>query len=519
MKKYEKGSLMIEILAVLALISLITPMLFKQVSRRNEEVTRINVATEMRSIKDAMSAYIQTYEEKIASKLGLQDGSGNYTSAVSAKFEKLSEAEINELVGGFLIGNSGADYLHPEKGDYVLYFYGYTVPVYVDTQGVQLPASGDSHRPVIVGIVLQKEGNDRLSTASRTASLIGSEGGVVDREGHITGIGEAWGLDLNGAEKYAVAAVTAFDADSNSKLLDNLKIKDFHGETASATQMAAERFHALQFLSVGPKDIANNSCLTGYGQTGMAIAGRGETLSGGAVSEACEPLFEVNGTTGEVFIKGAILTSEEVPDSLKEVAKDNSGTIIQCSDVRPCPAGLVCENGQCVYSHYSLDPAYTSVMNDIKVMSRGGARLSEILPNYISKNIQVVNVSSSDGSVDAPKCPNGYVQAIVVQPTSTELGKATLTDVKLSETVTVHRVEKQDDHMIIRIVPDVGTEKSEVGFMTSKVDKPVKTWSISAEFVATGETTGRRSNTYLVAHTYCVFDPDNFDIPDKNRTK
>ncbi|MBQ4084263.1 MAG: type II secretion system protein, partial [Alphaproteobacteria bacterium] len=147
MKKYEKGSLMIEILAVLALISLITPMLFKQVSRRNEEVTRINVATEMRSIKDAMSAYIQTYEEKIASKLGLQDGSGNYTSAVSAKFEKLSEAEINELVGGFLIGNSGADYLHPEKGDYVLYFYGYTVPVYVDTAGVQLPASGDAYRP------------------------------------------------------------------------------------------------------------------------------------------------------------------------------------------------------------------------------------------------------------------------------------------------------------------------------------------------------------------------------------
>lgn len=39
------------------------------------------------------------------------------------------------------------------------------------------------------------------------------------------------------------------------------------------------------------------------------------------------------------------------------------------------------------YNKFRVDPAFISVMNDIKVTSRGGARLSEALPNYILKGI------------------------------------------------------------------------------------------------------------------------------------
>ena len=38
---------------------------------------------------------------------------------------------------------------------------------------------------------------------------------------------------------------------------------------------------------------------------------------------------------------------------------------------------------------YKVDPAYMSVMNDIRLTSRGGAKLSDILPNYISKRFIV----------------------------------------------------------------------------------------------------------------------------------
>ena len=43
------------------------------------------------------------------------------------------------------------------------------------------------------------------------------------------------------------------------------------------------------------------------------------------------------------------------------------------------------------YSRYEVDPAFVSVMNDIKLTSRGGAHLADILPNYINKGIYVLS--------------------------------------------------------------------------------------------------------------------------------
>lgn len=49
------------------------------------------------------------------------------------------------------------------------------------------------------------------------------------------------------------------------------------------------------------------------------------------------------------------------------------------------------------YAHFRVDPAFISVMNDIKVTSRGGARLSESLPNYILKGIYELSNSYGSG--------------------------------------------------------------------------------------------------------------------------
>jgi len=49
------------------------------------------------------------------------------------------------------------------------------------------------------------------------------------------------------------------------------------------------------------------------------------------------------------------------------------------------------------YNRFRVDPAFTSVMNDIKITSRGGARLSEALPNYILKGIYILSNSYSAG--------------------------------------------------------------------------------------------------------------------------
>ena len=54
-------------------------------------------------------------------------------------------------------------------------------------------------------------------------------------------------------------------------------------------------------------------------------------------------------------------------------------------------------NGDSDYDRFRVDPAFISVMNDIKVTSRGGARLSEALPNYILKGIYEMTNSYGSG--------------------------------------------------------------------------------------------------------------------------
>jgi hypothetical protein len=105
-------------------------------------------------------------------------------------------------------------------------------------------------------------------------------------------------------------------------------------------------------------------------------------------------------------------------------------------------------SGSKPYDYYQVNPAYTSVMNDIKLATRGGARLSDILPDFINKGIYVldntytVNATANGyptisngkagsiaectnsscvashwlGFVPTPQCPRNYARAVTVNP-------------------------------------------------------------------------------------------------------
>ncbi len=121
-------------------------------------------------------------------------------------------------------------------------------------------------------------------------------------------------------------------------------------------------------------------------------------------------------------------------------------------------------NGPNRYDTYMVNPAYTSVMHDIKLTTRGGARLSDILPDFINKGIYVVSNTMHESSVDkdftfhgydkthdiqtieptkkinfteteawaspflgavpAPQCPPGYGRVITLSPYSFEMAQA-----------------------------------------------------------------------------------------------
>lgn len=117
------------------------------------------------------------------------------------------------------------------------------------------------------------------------------------------------------------------------------------------------------------------------------------------------------------------------------------------------------------YDTYMVNPAYTSVMHDIKLTTRGGARLSDVLPDFINKGIYVVNntilesavggldsintygkakdlmdnhsketdvnLGSADawaspflGAVPAPQCPPGYGRVITLTPAGFQMAQA-----------------------------------------------------------------------------------------------
>ncbi len=107
---------------------------------------------------------------------------------------------------------------------------------------------------------------------------------------------------------------------------------------------------------------------------------------------------------------------------------------------------------------YMVNPAYTSVMHDIKLTTRGGARLSDILPDFINKGIYIVNNTFKDGidfnnltvrqsegrikaseespansindwaspymgMIPAPQCPPGHARVITITPASFQMAQ------------------------------------------------------------------------------------------------
>ena len=119
------------------------------------------------------------------------------------------------------------------------------------------------------------------------------------------------------------------------------------------------------------------------------------------------------------------------------------------------------------YDAYQVNPAYTSVMHDIKLTTRGGARLSDILPDFINKGIYVLDNTYKEtkgmedwseykvkrgtsgqppqvtdapgdcpdneidciaspwlGFVPAPQCPPGYSKVITISPIRWKMSQA-----------------------------------------------------------------------------------------------
>ena len=431
--KQERGAIMLEVLAVLALIGVMGPMLYKQVLSRNQEISNVNIAAEMRAIKEAMSAAIAA-DSAILAEL-CKEGS---TEAGLTSCNK-GDASFQTAVEEFLpIGMDGI--LDTD--------YGYTIKLY--SQKVTL--QNEEEYPILVGVVA---GADLASDwgfkrTARIANLIGTDGGVVQGL-NLVGAGGSWQLadgiasDLKGElcdseeDCDIVVATTAMDTFDPDLGVTDPNVVFVPNEVGFGD------LHAWNYFSVGA---GNQNCIDlEHDKVGASDKIYRVGQNGGQ----CDPLFWVDGNEmdlskkGHVYVKnnlyigldgdkksfaferkdatGNNLTNNRFVvynmDGNEKLEINDKGQII----AKDATMGAGTKNDDGSYSggtyEYGLDPANTSVLNDVRLGARGGARLSDILPNYIAKGMYQMSSGTTHPytyNVPKPTCPENYAAAVIVTP-------------------------------------------------------------------------------------------------------
>lgn len=161
----QGGSLMVEALAMLALISLVTPTLYKKSAERTTELQDINTATHVRTVLKAIDNYVKVNYQNLIAPDGILSADGDV-----AKIEDLT---IDEYKAYFPYGYDFEDIKNFGKPKAALRRQGDSVTAFVE-----FPSSYDL-------------GEMR---AARIASIVGSNGGYVNASKEALGVGGVWNL-------------------------------------------------------------------------------------------------------------------------------------------------------------------------------------------------------------------------------------------------------------------------------------------------------------------------------------
>ena len=174
-----------------------------------------------------------------------------------------------------------------------------------------------------------------------------------------------------GNEKHAM-----FEVDPNY-----LQVMEMDGDTvAIGKEDHLDMGKARAMFRINPRDIGGESIAAKYDST------------------TANPT-----TNASVYVrKGAIELMQSDSSSIGKHGADEGYGYIRAnrfvSNTGETVPGVPGIEGVQQYDQYMVNPAYTSVMHDIKLTTRGGARLSDILPDYILKGVYNVSNDFLEGS-------------------------------------------------------------------------------------------------------------------------
>lgn len=478
-KKNELGSIMVEVIAVLGLLGVMGTLLFRQVQQRQDELTNVNIATEARLVKDATMAYIQadraqleTYfcagatTEPVTREVRPEDRDGihnmfpeQYRSAADEqniiddyeiylscyivdpdlaprpalyatliynpdtfplRWNLRRAARVANIIGtdgGILMGEDTT--LHGTQGawevacDSVMDCANKNTTFVVTTgMDIYLPeleqtpdntvdipdrlALSELHAMNYFSVgTMGKQCAEILHT--RTEDRLVSESDIIHRTGTAIDDGKCDPLFWVG---------TASGTGNDNSQANHVYVRN-------NLYVGRDNDNDRQAVAIETDDSDNaNRRITVYDTSGaerLTLDGNGRLIGRTTADGSGYVLDAQNGEM--ILFKEASINLDGVETKVQVATtriKDGVLTTGKQTTYND-------ENGNSHTEYYRLDPAYTSLMNDIRLTSRGGARLSDILPNYIAKGMTAITGS---GPVAKPTCPNGYAQAIMVTPTT-----------------------------------------------------------------------------------------------------
>lgn len=183
-KENESGSMMMEIIAVLAILAIMTPIVYQQALKRSREVSNINMADEMRMVKNAISAYLDANKETILQACGSPNELTNCTSHITDIYD----------IYPFLLRGTNYEFgtSNSEDVDYIIQVYG-SYTLINETEGI--------YQPNLFAVLssTSQPADLKKGRAMQIASLIGAGGGICESDhsgspDHISGSYGAWSL-------------------------------------------------------------------------------------------------------------------------------------------------------------------------------------------------------------------------------------------------------------------------------------------------------------------------------------
>lgn len=257
----QKGSMLVEAMAMLALIALVTPTLYKKSAERTTELQDINTATHIRTLAKAVDNYVSThYNELLADELQGDDA-----------IKELDVGDADDM---------------KELVNFLPYGYSFDNLKNFGKPKITIKKQGDT-RNVTSFVQLPKKIDIGEMRAARIASMVGTNGGYVDKDKNVKGVGGAWGLtedklgelmfDKN-TGSLVVASIEAINDASLGHMDDDKYLKRIEdtekperNEMWTNLSMGGNTINKINQLIVGAAAAAE-----GYGDTALYIDKNGE---------------------------------------------------------------------------------------------------------------------------------------------------------------------------------------------------------------------------------------------------